>query len=433
MIKTRIRAAFIMLSAILAAVAMVIVPTASAAMNGYDVSGWQSANITRVADGDFAIVKVSQGTWTTGTWRTQAAVAVATGKSLGLYHYAAGGNAVAEANHFVNEIGSYVGSAVLALDWESIQNAAWGNGAWITSFVTQVHARTHVWPIIYVQKSAVWQVPAWVRARCMLWAASYGSMAATGYQSQPWGLGSAGEGMLQYSSNGWLNGHGPLDLDIFLGDRNAWYKIAMGERAGAVAPAPATNPSSGSSSSSSSSKPKTTTTTTTTTSSVYYTVRSGDNLSAIGARMGIVWTSIASMNGLRAPYLIYPGQRLVVKYITSEPNPKTTTTTSRTYYTVRAGDTLSGIGSRTGIAWTSIASMNGLRAPYLIYPGQRLVVKYTASASVSASTGTRYTVRRGDTLSGIGSRTGVAWRTIASINGIHIPWIIYPGQSLRLR
>jgi len=194
----------------------------------------------------------------------------------------------------------------------------------------------------------------------MLWAASYGSMAATGYQSQPWGLGSAGEGMLQYSSNGWLNGHGPLDLDIFLGDRTAWYKIAMGERGGAVAPAPATNPSSSS-------------------------------------------------------------------------KPKTTTKTSRTYYTVRAGDTLSGIGSRTGVAWRTIASINGIHSPWIIYPGQRLVVKSTTSESASASTGTRYTVRRGDTLSGIGSRTGVAWRTISSINGIHSPWIIYPGQVLRLR
>ena len=77
--------------------------------------------------------------------------------------------------------------------------------------------------------------------------------------------------------------------------------------------------------------------------------------------------------------------------------------------------------------------INGIHSPWIIYPGQVLVVKSTTSESASASTGTRYTVRRGDTLSGIGSRTGVAWRTIASINGIHSPWIIYPGQRLRLR
>ncbi|WP_164689585.1 RHS repeat-associated core domain-containing protein [Herpetosiphon llansteffanensis] len=42
----------------------------------------------------------------------------------------------------------------------------------------------------------------------------------------------------------------------------------------------------------------------------------------------------------------------------------------------------------------------------------------------------RYTVRSGDTLSGIGARFGINWRWIANANSIGNPYIISPGQSL---
>ncbi|WP_432112880.1 peptidoglycan-binding protein [Streptomyces sp. S1] len=41
-------------------------------------------------------------------------------------------------------------------------------------------------------------------------------------------------------------------------------------------------------------------------------------------------------------------------------------------YTVKAGDTLSKIGSTLGVRWEDIASLNGLRAPYVINPGDVL-------------------------------------------------------------
>lgn len=37
-----------------------------------------------------------------------------------------GGNATAEADYFVNTVRPYIGTAVLVLDWEGYQNAAWG-------------------------------------------------------------------------------------------------------------------------------------------------------------------------------------------------------------------------------------------------------------------------------------------------------------------
>lgn len=43
-------------------------------------------------------------------------------------------------------------------------------------------------------------------------------------------------------------------------------------------------------------------------------------------------------------------------------------------YTVKSGDTLSGIGAKLGVNWKDIASKNGISAPYTIYTGQVLTV-----------------------------------------------------------
>ncbi len=49
-----------------------------------------------------------------------------------------------------------------------------------------------------------------------------------------------------------------------------------------------------------------------------------------------------------------------------------------------------------------------------------------------APPGETYVVQPGDTLSGLGVRSGVAWRAIARANGITDPDLIYVGQVLRI-
>lgn len=177
------------------ALCMIIAPIASANMNVIDVSGWQSADVTRVVDADAAVVKVTEGGgYVNPSWRSQIDWARQTGKACGGYHYADGGNVTAEVNHYLNQFNGYVGQCVLALDWESYGNHAWGNGDWVRQWVNQVYSRTKVWPIVYVQDSAVYQIPSDVRSHCMLWKAQYASMNATGWQSTPWNAGQQGRG-----------------------------------------------------------------------------------------------------------------------------------------------------------------------------------------------------------------------------------------------
>lgn len=93
-------------------------------------------------------------------------------------------------------------------------------------------------------------------------------------------------------------------------------------------------------------------------------------------------------------------------------------------HVVQSGETLSGIASKYGTTYQSLASLNGLGNPNYIYAGQQLKVNGTASATRS------YTVRSGDNLSSIASKLGTTYQALAQKNGLSNPNLIYPGQNL---
>lgn len=101
----------------------------------------------------------------------------------------------------------------------------------------------------------------------------------------------------------------------------------------------------------------------------------------------------------------------------AKPQPKPTTGNK---HVVKSGDTLWGIATANRTTIQVLKKLNsGLKD--LIYPGQ--VINLPAPRT--------YTVRSGDTLSGIGAKLGVPWQTIASLNNIKSPYIIQPGQKLK--
>ena len=95
-------------------------------------------------------------------------------------------------------------------------------------------------------------------------------------------------------------------------------------------------------------------------------------------------------------------------------------------YKIKPGDTLSGIAAMYGTNWKHLAAINGIQNPNLIYAGQVLTVSGASNMPQTV------TVMRGDTLSGIASRTGTTWQELARKNGITNPHLIYPGQTLRI-
>lgn len=98
--------------------------------------------------------------------------------------------------------------------------------------------------------------------------------------------------------------------------------------------------------------------------------------------------------------------------------------------TVAYGDTLSGIANLFGTSVREIVRINNISNPNRIYPGNRLYLRVPVSTPIAACES--YTVRRGDTLSGIAGRLGVDQRELISINQLTNPNLIYPGQVLKL-
>lgn len=335
------------------ALSLLFAPSASADMRGVDVSNWQCDIDTYTLDADFV---VTGATWGVGGFNNmcltngvnqaanyQLGRATNSGKSIGVYHYAMGRDANAEADFFIDNVRGYVGNAVLVLDWESQDNPQFGNGAWIETWVRHVHDRTQVWPIVYVQASALGQLNSFVREHCGVWVAQYASMAATGYQEVPWLYGAYGEAMRQYTSNGYVSGYaGRLDLNYFRGERWQWDAYARGD--GANVSAPETN-SGGNVS-----------------QSVCVVVASGDTLSAIATRTGLLpwqsWRGYASGN----PSVIYPGETVCYDGTVAQSDA------ARTHVVV-SGESLWSI---FGGDWARVAGLNGLSNPSLIYPGQIL-------------------------------------------------------------
>ncbi len=93
-----------------------------------------------------------------------------------------------------------------------------------------------------------------------------------------------------------------------------------------------------------------------------------------------------------------------------------------TTYTVQPGDTLRGIGERTGAGSEILARENALVAPYIIKPGQVLTVPAGRFHKVSA----------GETGIAIARAYAVNWGTIIDLNGLSEPFGLRIGQRLML-
>jgi LysM repeat protein len=110
--------------------------------------------------------------------------------------------------------------------------------------------------------------------------------------------------------------------------------------------------------------------------------------------------------------------------------PPVTPPPSGQTYVVQPGDNLFRIGQKYGVVWTALAQLNGVQPPsYVIYVGQVLAIPGTGGPTVPAGYA-QYVVKRGDYLVSIARQYNLSWFTLATVNNIVAPWIIYPGQTL---
>jgi murein DD-endopeptidase MepM/ murein hydrolase activator NlpD len=157
-----------------------------------------------------------------------------------------------------------------------------------------------------------------------------------------------------------------------------------------------------------------------------YTVREGDTLSHVAEKLGVPVRQLAAANGLDDPDFVMAGSVLTVPSGDG----------AVTEYLVRPGDSLWSISDRVGVPISQLAAANGLENPDWVPAGRVLTVPrggatLVGTGPVVASPG-RYTVRSGDSLLGIASRTGVSVGRLAAAKSITDPDFLTVGQVLTI-
>jgi len=105
-------------------------------------------------------------------------------------------------------------------------------------------------------------------------------------------------------------------------------------------------------------------------------VRAGETLSGIAAERGVSLNALLAAN----PQIVNPNLIRTGQVLNLPPREAAST------YVVKSGDTLSAIGAKLGVSWQAIAQANNLRDPDLIRPEQQLTIPNGATTSVNQPT-----------------------------------------------
>lgn len=125
---------------------------------------------------------------------------------------------------------------------------------------------------------------------------------------------------------------------------------------------------------------------------------------------------------------------------------RTSTAQGATRYTVRAGDTMTRVAARLGVSVATLAAANGIADPNRLRAGQVLSRPRVGEPEPAAATtlaplpspvvvvggGSRHRVSRGENLARIAARYATTTAALASANGLKNPNLIREGTELQV-
>ena len=150
-----------------------------------------------------------------------------------------------------------------------------------------------------------------------------------------------------------------------------------------------------------------------------YTVQIGDFLVALADRFSTTWQELAQLNAIGYPYTIFPGQVLklpAVEKQEAEAQPEPAPATTPTEPPPSAKDENYKVGlPMVQRNHTSVSATSKVTAPVTPGPSNTVTVQNTT------------------TLVSLSKSIGVDWRVLVELNGLRPPYLVYPGQVLKLR
>ena len=177
------------------------------------------------------------------------------------------------------------------------------------------------------------------------------------------------------------------------------------------------------------------------TAQAVHTVQQGENLYRIAREYGVTVDSIVQANSLTS-YSIHPGNQLVIPGAGGAAAPAASAPAPTIgAYTVRPGDSLASIAAAHNTNYLTLAEMNNLINPDVLFVGQTLIVPGATApsaapaapaASAPATSTGAYTVRPGDSLASIAAAHNTNYLTLAEMNNIINPDVLIVGQVLRV-
>ena len=159
----------------------------------------------------------------------------------------------------------------------------------------------------------------------------------------------------------------------------------------------------------------------TVTAAQVHRVEPGDSIYYLAVDYGVMVDEIISTNNLRAPYIIFPGQVLVIP--------------EQSVYHIQKGDTLYEISEKLNVNLESLIEKNYINNSDMIFPGQTLLIPESETKIEHQALKTSvitYEVEPGDSLYSISHEFGVSIQNIASLNNISDINNIRSGQILNI-
>ena len=165
----------------------------------------------------------------------------------------------------------------------------------------------------------------------------------------------------------------------------------------------------------------------------FHLVKKGESPYSIAGKYGVKLNSLLAWNSLNREQSIYPGQLLALKGSVGNGSMHggNGASPNRTYR-VRTGENLQLICRKLAVSMTDIIRWNSITDPDYLRNGQ--ILRYYSPPSAREQGDTeRYTVRKGDTISGIAGRFGLPVQRLMDLNELERESTIYPGNVLLLK